>query len=386
MPYYQWSQCPPRAGMARLDAIYGSADHLWLLLGRLTDFGYRDRKRKLKAAKAAGMDWRPNPGFLNFMARFAGSSSSMRGPPPQGPRGQGPALRPEESGGAKTGGSPPMYGMVPPRGPVRLPLAFVNNPRQLNPSDQDDDDAEYITYKDAEIEWESLLVAFDTFAHALGRDFMPLPLDTTPPIFTPFGLALQYRTLTIGVLWGFYYTGRILLLRLHPSMPPAMMVAAGVAASATAEIAQIIGKIAAGIYYPQLLNIEADSLSPTLGSCLIEMTVPIFFAAVQYMDPAQREWTITSLRNVSRLTGWKSSDAIASGCERSWVVAEKQGRGPLYQPTGERRKPTADHKSQFQKPHGNAERRFVTVSKSERIHWAMGILSLEDDVEIEDRE
>lgn len=152
MPYYQWGQCPPRAGMGRLNAIYGSADHLWLLLGRLTDFGYRDRKRKLEAAKAGGTDWRPNPGFFNFMARFAGGSSSMRRPPPQGPCGQGPAPRPGGPGGAKTGGSPPMYGMVPPRGPVRLPLAFVNNPRQLNPSDQDDDDAKDTTYNDAENE------------------------------------------------------------------------------------------------------------------------------------------------------------------------------------------------------------------------------------------
>lgn len=389
MPYYRWAQCPPRASMGRLDAVYGSADHLWLLLGRLTDFGYRDRKRKLKAVKVSGTDWKPSPGLFKFMARFAGGSSSMRGAPPrrptgpaQGNQGSHPSSSPGNNSSPAKEGSPPMYGMIPPRGPVQLPLAFQDNSsHSTSSSDQDNDGGEDMTYDDAEDEWERILAAFDAFAHALGHDFMPLP-ETTPPTFTPFGRALQYLTKKIAVLWGFYYTGRILLLRLHPSMPPAMMVAAGVAAPATAAYAQTIGKIAASVYNPQLLNIGPDKLSPTQGCYMAEMTVPIFFSAVQYTDPSQREWTVVNLRNVSRLTGWKSSDAIASGCERSWVVAATQGRGPPYQPTSEaRRQPTTDPSLQ-QAPCHNTERRFVSVSKSNRLHWAMGILSLEDDVEV----
>ena len=395
--------------MGRLDAIYGSADHLWLLLGRLTDFSYRDRKRKLKAAKTAGTDWRPNPGFFKFMARFASGSCNMRGAPPRAPAGpsndshgpQGPSgvkpNAPQSSGNTSnpSGGNTPMYGMVPPRGPVQLPPAFADTAHQRNPSGQHDDDDKNNgepTYNDAENEWESILAAFDAFAQAFGRGFMPLSPDMTPPISTPFGPALQYRTHNIAVLWGFYYTGRLVLLRVHPSMPPAMMVAAGAGAAATAECAQTIGKIAAGIYNSQLLSLDAGSLSPTLGSCLIELTVPIFFAAVQYTDPAQRNWSVISLRTVSRLTGWKSSDAIARGCERSWFVAAKQGRGPPYEPSETRQSsadPSLQQRSdgQFQ-PDYNNERRFVTVSRSTGSHWAMGILSLEDDIlnlEINDR-
>lgn len=368
MPYYQWAQCPPRAGMGRLDAVYGSADHLWLLLGRLTDFGYRDRKRKLKAAKASGVDWKPNLGFFKFMARFAGGSSKMRGPPPPGPSGPTQDTRGSHSSPSSGNNSsplkeqsPPMYGMVPQRRPVQLPSAFQNNTlHSMDPPGQDNDD-ENATYSDAEDEWEHILAAFDAFAHAFGYDFMPLP-DTIPPTSTPFGQALRYRTQPIAVLWGFYYTGRILLLRLHPSMPPAMMVAASVAAPATAAYAQTIGRIAAGVYDPQLLNIGPDRLRPTQCSYLVEMTVPIFFAAVQYTDPGQRQWTIVNLRNVSRLTGWKSSDAIASGCERSWVVAGKQETGPPYQPTGEaRQQPTTDPSPQqraddYFGPYHNTER------------------------------
>ena len=406
MPYYQWGHCPPRAGIGRLDAVYGTADHLWLLLGRLTDFGYRDRKRKLKALNTSGTDWKPNPGFFKIMAQFG--RGNTRGPPPirvpfgpaqenQERRGPPPtpASQPKGAGGPREENLP-MYGMVPPRGPVRLPSAFVDNPHRTAQLDPDDDGYEDATYSSAENEWESILSAFDTFAQALGRDFMPLSPDEVPPMSTPFGPSIQYRTQTIAVLWAFYYTGRIVLLRVHPSMPPPMMVASSVAASTTAEYAQTIGRIAAGVYYPYLLDIEPDQLSPSLGSCLIEMTPPLFFSGVQYVDPAQRAWTVVNLRNVARLTGWKSSESIVSGCERSWFMAGKQGRGPPYQPISDERLPFAellppqegDKQSQTQ-GFGNPERRFVTMSKARRMHWAMGILSLEDDIlslDLDDRE
>lgn len=223
-----------------------------------------------------------------------------------------------------------MYGMIPPKGPVDLPLGFESDKQDQRESSEEDGQSD-ITYDDAALEWEDILKALDTFAQALGREFQPLPPDVTTFISTPFGPALQYRTHTIAVIWGFYYAARILLHRLHPCMPPAMMISAGVAASATAEYAQIVGRITAGIYYPQRYNLKAGSLSPTLGSSLTEMTMPIFFAAVQYVDPAQRGWTIAKLRDVSRLTGWKTSDAIAAGCEKAWIVAAKHGKGPPYE-------------------------------------------------------
>ncbi|KAE8348112.1 hypothetical protein BDV28DRAFT_112129 [Aspergillus coremiiformis] len=427
LPSSQWGQCPPRAGLGRLDAIYGSADHLWLLLARLTDFGRRDRKRKLMATTATGSNWRPGPELSKFMASFArGPPDAQAGPssklssntPPAfsgGPAGaqahgaksdgsspwSGSGSEKSVSGGspeprqshnnspAAQSAAPPMYGMVPTSGPKRLPLAFANAGTQAGSVGQDDEGFETSSYSEAEQEWESILAAFDAFSYSLGPYFRPLPPDSAPPISTVFGPALQYRTHTIAVVWGFYYTGRILLHRLHPSMPPAMMVAAGVAARTTTDFSQNIGKIAAGIYYSQLFNLEAGSLSPTLGSCLIEITVPIFFSAVQYTDPAQREWTVTTLRNVSRLTGWKSSDAIANGCESAWRVAAKQGRGPPYHPPnqGAPHQAPAWMSATESQANDNAERRFVTV-KPPYARFALGVLGLEDDMvslEIDDQ-
>lgn len=225
-----------------------------------------------------------------------------------------------------------MYGMMPSPGSAPLPPAFADTPHSLDTPTSDDDPLDRPA-SDAEAQWEQIRAAFDLFGRALGADFGPLPADSTPPISTPFGPALQYRTHTIAVFWGFYYTGRILLHRMHPSMPPPAMVAAGVAAPTTAGYARMIGRIAAGIYYPPRFNREAGRLTPTLGATLTEVTVPLFFAGVQYTDPAQRGWTIAKLRDIARLTGWQTAAAIASGCESAWYFAAKKGRGPAYEYT-----------------------------------------------------
>lgn len=316
-----------------------------LLLGRLADFGYRDRKRKIKSLKAFGGEWRPNPDFFKFMARFGPKGRQPQGgaggPPPSDASGsstlQGPPVirPPNPSDQQSRQEEPQMYGMVPVRGPVLLPAAFVPTGRAsaVIPDDVEEGDMSSISFQDAEAEWENIVAAFDVFAGSFGPEYMPLSSDIAAPISTPFGPALQYRTHTIAVLWSYYYLGRILLNRFHPSMPPATMVAAGVAASTTAEYAQIIGKIMAGIYHPQQYNFDAGSLNPTLGGALTEITVPVFFAGVQYMDAAQRGWTVSKLCEISRLTGWQTSFSIAVGCESAWVAAAKKGRGPPYQYT-----------------------------------------------------
>ncbi|GAD93882.1 C6 finger domain protein, putative [Paecilomyces variotii No. 5] len=407
-PYDQWGQCPPRAGIGRLDAVYGSMDHLMLLLGRLADFAYRDRKRKVRSLAATGGEWMPTPEFFKFMARFGprsrqpngGANGTTTGDPPHDFARGPPGVRPPQPSNQQNRlrEDPPMYGMVPPTGPVRLPSAFAPTGRGTGvvSDDSEDSDTAETPYHDAESEWEDIAAALDLFVGSLGPEYMPLSPDIAAPIATPFGPALQYRTHTIAVLWAYYYLGRILLNRLHPCMPPATMVAAGVAASTTVEAAQTVGKIIAGIYHPQQYNFEAGSLNPTLGGALTEITVPIFFAGVQYIDAAQRGWTVSKLTEISRLTGWQTSFSIAVGCESAWVAAAKKGRGPPYEFTTKKElnKPENDvhdrspNIARKQNPDDNIELRFTTPSTKERLHFAQGLLGLEEDIltlEIEDR-
>lgn len=352
LPYNQWTQCPPRAGLGKADALYGSFDHLVLLLGRLVDFGFRDRKRKLKALEKFGGEWRPHQGFLRFLSRFAAKPSGAGHPgPPADTDGVGQHPYPGADSSTRFSPSSPEFPQAPQPGhqtslanhgdlafdmlsnaghnqiPVMPAPMGQSTPYSESPREDLDQ-----SLAEAELEWEAINGAFDFFPQQLGPEFAPLPADSVAPMASPFGPAVQYRSQQIAVLWAFYYTGRIVLNRFHPCVPPAAMVAAFTAAATTEEYAMLIGKIMAGIYYSQQYSLETGSVNPTLGAILIDMCLPMFFAGVQFMDKAQREWTISTLRSISRLTGWQSAAAIATGCETAWRSAAKAGKGPPYSP------------------------------------------------------
>jgi Fungal specific transcription factor domain len=312
MHYDHWVYCPPRGQIGQLDLIYATMDHLCLIMARLADFGGKDqvRKRRVMAAQNA--------------------QPSQSTPNPLGPHGN-PSI----------GRGPPMGYMPGPENPAPMHSAFAmmsanlygsGFPQQSFPTVTEIQDLEAETAA-ALAEHAAISHAFDVFAQSLPEEYGPLPPDAAPPISTPFGPALQYRTYTIACIWAFYYSGRILLHRLHPSMPPAAMVSAQVAAAQTAPYAQKIGKICAGIYYPQQYSLQSGALNPSLGGALAESHFSLFFAAIQFQDQVQRAWTISKLKEIARLSGWQTAAAVAAGCEFAWKATGEVGRGPPYKPT-----------------------------------------------------
>lgn len=260
------------------------------------------------------------------------------GPPPLpgGPYGaptwgmQGPSGK----GGPPGMGSPPegppfeqmQFGMIPNPGPPRLPSAFASLPTAPQESEpQAYEDLEAATAL-AEAEWEDIKEAFAVFQESLGHEYQPLPIEYMTVENTPFGAAIYYRTYSIATLQSLYNMALIILHRCHPSMPAVSMVAAGVAASKTAGYAIDIARITAGLV-PTDPN---GQINPALGASLIESSMPIFFAAVQYQDQAQRNWVVTKLREIARLTGWATASRVLLGCQRAWEKAAEMGRGPRY--------------------------------------------------------
>lgn len=78
--------------------------------------------------------------------------------------------------------------------------------------------------------------------------------------------------------------------------------------------------------------------------------------------------------------------AVATGCETSWVRAAEMGRGPPYERTrDERVTPQAWNparnveRSALRDQHAH-DQRFV-ISTQERIHYALGVLGVQDDFE-----
>lgn len=232
--YDRWSLCPPRAPLGRLDAVYGTFDHLMLLMGRLADFASKDLKRKTLALKAAN-----NP-----------MSNQM----------------------------PPFAGMVPNVKEATLPMGFsptYSGSPQSSEGGEIDLEAQRL---EAEEEWQDIRNAFNVLEDHFGEDFQPLGEEFSTPAQTPFGPALQYRTYGIAGIWMNYYMGLISCHRSHPSLPPAAMVAAGLASRKTAFFANELGCIAAGIA-PDLSMI--NQVNPGVGAALVESSTCLFLSGVQ---------------------------------------------------------------------------------------------------------
>lgn len=346
LEYDAWTQCPPRAPMGQLDAIYGTYDHLMLLLGRLADFASRDLSRKRAVFKA-------NPG--------RGASPGMF--PGMVPRHPEKFVYPR--------------GFTPPRDD-EAPLPQSQQQPDVLPESTDLD----ATTAAALREWEGILRAFETLRDHFGPQFEPMGIDVHPARPTPFGLAAHYRTYSIAGIWMNYYMGLIVLHRAHPTMPPIAMVAAGLSAQTTAGYCLEVGRIAAGLEE----NIAClTSVTTLMASALIECCFPLFVAGIQYRDDPQRQWVIRRLHDIARLTGWQSARQIAVGCETAWSKAAQMGRGPPYT-----RSANVDPPGSVWVNARQLDRRIqevdedeskVVLAKAEKAYYAMGLLAVERDLE-----
>lgn len=487
MDYDKWTDCPPRAQLGRPDAIYSGHDHIILLLGRIADFQFRDRPRKMKAVEALGGQWRPDanfprgpqaqgqgapptpntagaggqpgfgypqnvqvpptptslgstpitpmsapPGWTPQVPGMPGTPQSGLTPqtpvhnsspnfqqfpqqqpmPPQYPTPQPQTQRPP----GPPPQAPPFYGMAPTgSGPRYAPSAFSAPPQQTTPSPKTQSSEVYDLpgrTVQAMKDWQALVSSLHTLSSHLGPSYQPLSPQYHSPTPSPFGPARHYRSYDIGVVWALYYMCQIILMRCHPSMPPAAMMAAGVAAPLTKQYAEEIGRIAAGIvpnaapdYYMGLTG-PPEPLNPSLGATLIESTMPCFFAGIQLQDHKQRVWSVNRMLDIERRTGWASAGLIARGCETSWEKAYQAGRGPPYTPQrdqtsldgrisgivtkieegddddsgreGYRVSPGAD--GVRARAGDQSDRRFVVTNPATRVHWAIGLLGMEKDL------
>lgn len=355
LDYSSWSHCPPRAPLGRLNAVYGTFDHLILLMGRVTDFAARDMKRKRAVIKANG-GWRP-PAAPGQSSEMGASESSPQTPPPM----------------------PSFSGMVPGFKEAQLPMGFEPS-RDASPQSVQSDDNDLPTQTiEAEEEWQEIYATLTILEDHFGEDFQALGPEFSAPIDTPFGPALQYRTYSIAGLWMNYYMGLIFCHRSHPSMPPASMVAAGIMRTRTEYYANQLGRIAAGVA-PDCNR--ATEVNPGVGAALIESATCLFIAGIQYHDQMQRTWTVDRLHHIARLTGWQTALAIASGCEASWMKTHEIGKGPPYVRISD------DMSQSIYPTTRRIDRLFVgkssedgriAIDRPERVHYALGVLGLEED-------
>ena len=427
MPYEEWQYCLPRGQIGVVSIAYATFDHLLLLMARLTDWAGKDRIRKQRSVIAQGGQWRPPADFFTANKRVPpaqNSSQSVRtaqagsgtdapdvSTSPSSFSTTKPSPAPTANEKRVRQNKPPSQGpgfhgmMPPPQTPVKMSASFHAMNDQINFSGLGPSQSKRRPSVHEELEREtekalaehtSICEAFELFARSLGSDFDAIS-DERQLQSSPFGPLLVYRDSRISCIWAHYNVGRMLLHRLHPSMPPAAMVAASVTAHLTKEYAQNVGKICAGL----CASVAGDHLDPDLAGALIETTFPLLFAGVQYQEAAQRGWTIAKLHDIARMTGWQTSASIAAACETAWEKTGQAGRGPPYtrsldrnhedsrvnglsrlsnvtdrseEPEG--RDAVHDHVSQFV----SHDREEIGKHGSTRVHWAFGLLSVEEDI------
>ncbi|KAK6085791.1 C6 finger domain-containing protein [Seiridium cupressi] len=354
MNYDLWAQCPPRAPMCRSDAIYGTYDHLLLVLGRLSEYQSRDLTRKRR--------------FFKVRGTF-------------GPTGAPPGTFP---------------GMMPASDHVQQPMGF-SPPREdpSSPKPDSEEDLDLLTAK-AYQDWEGIKAAFEAFRNHLGPEFEPLDQDLHPISMSPFGPAMRYRTYSIAGIWMNYFMGMIILHRSHPQMPPVAMMAAPMSAQQTMGYALQIARIAHGLEENVGVMREVSTL---VSAAFIESAFCLFVAGVQvliltsykqYQADTQRQWLIRHLHDITRLTGWESGRRIAEGCESAWSRAAGNGRGPpytrssdtdVYLDADKRGSGVWSHPRRIDKRIQEIEDEMWVVEKEEKAHYALGLIGVQEDLE-----
>lgn len=405
LPYSNWNLCPPRGRIGVVDQVHATIDHLWLVLGRLADFGGKDRLRKQRQVVASGGEWKPPPGFLQPVQPVTTPKTESVVPSANEGRARAPKA-PQASPSTKKG--PPMnfYGMMPPPAipPSMLTSFHVNDTEMRKHSDLQKPTSKTAPTVDLAIETKTALQehsaigdALEVWRASLGEDFGPLTNDFTKTDQV-FGPPLRYQDPLVACMWALYYLGRILHRRYHPHSPPAMMISAGVNAPFTHEDAEAVGRINAGLLESQVELAKAGSINPTLVAALQEMSFPLMFAGVQYRSVQQRKWTMDNLLDLAKSAAWKSAYAVASALESAWSAQGEMGRGPPYERTLGHRDPSGGlnyqrmsssaPRNMYEHAESKHESRFVshdrgliTTYADARAYWAIGVLSSAEDVQ-----
>ncbi|KAK0391065.1 hypothetical protein NLU13_0567 [Sarocladium strictum] len=341
--YDLWTMCPPRAHMCDEEAIYGTYDHVILLLGRLANFAAKDLVRKRKAASAS-----PQP----------------------------------------KGGSPQFPGIVPTGGKVTAPRGFSTTASGKSPQSQSNEESNLdISIKDALREWETIRAAFAGLKEQMDRTFTPLPDGYADRRESPFGPPIQYRSYAMAGIWMNFYMGMIQLHRCHPNMPPAAMPAAHMAEQNTREYAVLIGRMAAGLSI-QGSNWPGQRIDVNLAAAYVECSFCLFVAAVQYKDNAQRHWSVRRVLDIVQLVGWKSGTQIANALEAGWTKVAQMGRGPPYtraQDLGSMPRPWENPRRVDRfivKGQNLGDESRVTLANPGRANLALGLIGIEDDLAV----
>lgn len=406
LPYQDWKFLVPRGKIGSAANLYATMDHLWLILGRLADFGAKDRARKLRKMATMGGAWVPESGFMNPPAtmsetsqagdtmRSQQSASRVNDPRANEGRTRAPRVVPQMPKAKK----PPLFfGMMPPpKIPPSMLSSFHITDTELragkisSPIDPMSTSLDLTSATEAALkEHDSIKTALSVWIDALAPEFAPLPQRPSNGQ-SLFGPIKRYRDPIMACIWAMYHLGKILLRRYHPYSPPAMMMSASVNQAFTRADAEAVACINVGLLESQAELANEGSINPTLVAALQEVTFPLMFAGVQFQDPTQRSWMIDNLLDLAKYSGWRTAISVASGLESAWHAQGGYQRilHVHYPDEANKYDPNLSHSRSGQAAEDEHHSRFVKHDRrlidrfsDLRAFWAVGLLSSQEDLQ-----
>lgn len=181
-------------------------------------------------------------------------------------------------------------------------------------------------------DWQSIRSSFTQLEKALPVDF--LPVQASHGVYnTPFnGPALFFRAPDIALFWVYYHMGLIVCHRSHPSAPRQMQAAVAHTATQTGVFVDMICRITAGLQVLYAANRQNNGILCAYSDCLLGL----FSSGMQLLNDTQRVWTVNTLLEIGRESGWGSAMRCAKGLEHAWTSAAGRGAGPPYEPLSKR--------------------------------------------------
>jgi hypothetical protein len=167
--------------------------------------------------------------------------------------------------------------------------------------------------------WNGIRLELQQFENKFAEHLLPLPLRG-PQTITPFGPSNNYSSsldhffvILLNMSW-------LILKRNNPDVPAygfqTLRYTAQEGVPNMLEILRALPPTVPGSFG----HIGNESLHPgQTVRLLVDMCVPIFFAAIQVCEDNQQEWILNWLTQCHKYTGWNTINKIITGIKKAWM-------------------------------------------------------------------
>lgn len=170
----------------------------------------------------------------------------------------------------------------------------------------------------ARLEWENIRSCLEHYQIQFAFFLTPLPMRG-PPVISPFGPHNNYSSSIEHFLVPFLNMAWLMLIRNNPNVPAhGYQTLRYTAQEGVPYMLNILRSLPPAVPH-DMGHIGNENLDPgQTVRIVIDICVPIFFAAIQVREPSQQNWIYNWLESCYEFTGWSTCKKIQSGIRTAW--------------------------------------------------------------------